>query len=96
MIAEGLKGSCSVTWVKLVSAGLLLVRMLLLTCMEPNGNEDMSEAVKREITQVLQEGHGVNKGFAVAASCRFFDFETCEEIDLNRTEVRLLSLHDAA
>ena len=25
-----------------------------------------------------------------------FDFETCEEIDLNRSNVRLLSLHDAA
>ena len=25
-----------------------------------------------------------------------FDFETCEEIDLEDTNVRLLSLHDAA
>ena len=31
MIAEGLKGNCSVTMVDLVSAGLLLVRLLLLT-----------------------------------------------------------------
>jgi hypothetical protein len=29
MIAEGLKGNCSVTEVKLVSAELLLVRLLL-------------------------------------------------------------------
>jgi hypothetical protein len=96
MIAEGLKGSCSVTWVHLVSAGLLLVRLLLLTCVEQNGNEDMSYAVKREITQVLQEGHGADKGVAVAASCQFFDFETCEDIDLRYSNVRLLSLHDAA
>ena len=49
MIAEGLKGNCSVTEVKLVSAGLLLVRLLLLTCVEQARNEDMSEAVKREV-----------------------------------------------
>jgi hypothetical protein len=103
MIAEGLKGNCSVTEVELVSAGLFLVRLLLLTCVEKAGNEDMSEAVKREITQGLQEGHGADKGFAITAgsSCRFFDFETCEGIYLklnnfNRTYVRLLSLHDAA
>ena len=40
MIAEGLKGNCSVTEVKLVSAGLLLVRLLLLTCDEQRGNDD--------------------------------------------------------
>jgi hypothetical protein len=97
MIAEGVKGSCSVTWVVfLVSAGLLLVRLLLLTCVEQDGNEDMSDAVKREITQGLQEGHGADKGVAVGASCRFSDFETCEEIVLNRENVRLPSLHDAA
>ena len=96
MIAEGLKGNCSVTWVDLVSAGLLLVRLLLLTCVEQGGNKAMSDAVKREITQGLQEGHGADKGIAVAASCRFFDFETCEQINLMRSSVRLLSLHDAA
>ena len=96
MIAEGLKGNCSVTSVDLVSAGLLLVRLLLLTCDEQRGNDDMSDAVKREITQVLQEGHGADKGVAVAASCRFFDFETCEEIDLRRSNVRFPSLHDVA
>ncbi len=49
MIAEGLKGNCSVTEVELVSAGLLLVRLLLLTCDEQGGNDDISDAVKREI-----------------------------------------------
>ena len=49
MIAEGLKGNCSVTEVKLVSAGLLLVRLLLLTCDEQGRNDDMSAAVKREV-----------------------------------------------
>ncbi len=96
MIAEGLKGNCSVTAVKLVSAGLLLVRLLLLTCVEQDGNKDMSEAVKREITQGLQEGHGADKGVAVGASCRFFDFETCEEIDLSFSNVCLPSLQDVA
>ena len=97
MIAEGLKGNCSVTEVSFVSAGLLLVRLLLLTCVEQDGNKDMSEAVKREITQGLQEGHGADKGVAIfGASCRFFDFETCEGIDLDRSNVRLLSNHDAA
>jgi hypothetical protein len=96
MIAEGLKGNCSVTEVKLVSAGLLLVRLLLLTCDEQYGNRDISDAVKREVTQGLQEGHGADKGVAIGASCRFFDFETCEEINVIYSNVRLLSLHDAA
>jgi hypothetical protein len=96
LIAEGLKGNCSVTEVELVSAGLFLVRLLLPTCVEQNHNKDMSEAVKREITQGLQERHGADKGVAVGASCRFFDFETCEEIDLRNSNVRLLSLDDAA
>ena len=96
MIAEGLKGNCSVTWVDWVSAGLFLVRLLLLTCVEQFRNKDMSDAVKREITQVLQEGHGADKGVAVAASCCFSDFETCEAIVLYNSNVRLLSLHDAA
>ncbi len=96
MIAEGLKGNCSVTEVRLVSAELLYVRLLLLTCVEQGGNEGMSDAVKREITQGLQEGHGADNGVAVAASCRFFDFETCEEVNLSSANVRLLSRHDAA
>ncbi len=99
-IAEGLKGNCGVTEVDLVSAGLLLVRLLLLTCVEQRSNEDMSEAVKREIMQGLQEGHGADKGVAfyitARSSCRFFDCETCEEINLRGSDVRLPSLHDAA
>ena len=98
MIAEGLKGNCSVTEVKLVSAGLLLVRLLLLTCDEQGGNYDISDAVKREVTQVLHEGHGVDNGVAITVdlSCLFFDFETCEEIGLNSLRVRFPSLHDVA
>ena len=103
MIAEGLKGNCSVTEVRLVSAGLFLVRLLLLTCVEQNvtsveqkDNKGMSDAVKREVTQVLQEGHGADKGVAIGASCRFFDFETCEEIYLYGSNVRLPSPHDVA
>ena len=97
MIAQGLKGNCSVMEVNLVSAGLLLVRLLLLTCEVQRANEDMSDAVKREITQGLQEGHGADKGVAVyAASCLFFDFETCEEINLRHSNVRFPSLHDVA
>jgi hypothetical protein len=55
MIAEGLKGSCSVTWVVLVSAGLLLVRLLLLTRVEQDGNKDMSDAVRREIDAITKQ-----------------------------------------
>ena len=91
MIAEGLKGNCSVTEVYLVSAGLLLVRLLLLTCDEQGGNDDISDAVKREVTQGLQEGHGADKGVAIGASCLFFDFETCEKIDLHDSKVRSLA-----
>ncbi len=89
MIAESLKGNCSVTLVYLVSAGLMLARLMLLTCVEQGNNEDISDAVKREITQSLQEGHGADKG--VAVSCRFFDFETCKHIDLDHSKVRSLA-----
>ncbi len=54
MIAESLKGNCSVTVVHLVSAGLLLVRLLLLTCVEQDSNEDMSDAVKREVDVITR------------------------------------------
>jgi hypothetical protein len=54
MIAEGLKGNCSVTEVKLVSAGLLLVRLLLLTCMEQDGIYDMRDAVKQEVKAITK------------------------------------------
>ena len=96
MISEGLKCNCSVTKVNLVSAGLLLVRLLLLTSVEQRDNDDMSDAVKQEITKVLQEGHGADKGVAIGASCRFFDFETCERIRLYGSNVRFPSLHDVA
>jgi hypothetical protein len=96
IIAESLKGNCSVTEVGLVSLRLLLVRLLLLTCVDQGGNCDISDAVMREITQGLQERHGADKGVAVGASCSFFDFDTCEFIDFYDSHVRLLSLHDAA
>ncbi len=98
LIAEGLKGNCSVKNVNLVSAGLLLVRLLLLMWVEQRDNDDMSDAVKREIAQGLQEGHGADKGVAITAdsSCLFFDFETCEEIRLFGNNVRFPSLHDVA
>ena len=100
MIAEGLKGNCSVTAINLVSAGLLLVRLLLLTRVEQDDNKGLSDAVKQEITQGLQEGHGADKGVAIYITdksiSRIFDFETCEKIDLSYSNVRLLSLHDAA
>ena len=53
-----------------------------LTCAEQRGTR-IGDAVKREITQGLQERHGVDKGIAVVGgACEFYDFETCEEIDL--------------
>ena len=65
--------------------------MLFLTCGEQGSNEGMCEAVKREITQGLQEGHGLDKGIAIAGTCIFFDFETCEQIDLSRKCVRFIA-----
>ena len=79
-----------------MTAGLLLVRLLLLTCVEQRGNKCISYAVQQEITQGLLERHGADKGVAVAASCRFFDFETCEKIGLRCSNVRFPSLHDVA
>ena len=52
MIAEGLKGNCSVTEVNLVSAGLLLVRLLLLKCDEQLGNNYISDAVEQEVDAI--------------------------------------------
>ncbi len=93
MIAEGLKGNCSVTAVSLVSCGVLFVCLVLLTCVGQEGNDCMSDAVKRKITQGLQEGHGADKGIAVAVAgtCVFFDFETCEVIDLQIKDVRCMA-----
>ena len=64
--------------------------LLFLTGGEQDGNKGMSEAVKREITQGLQEGHGLDKGIAIAGTCKFFDFET-EAIDLNNDGVRCIA-----
>jgi hypothetical protein len=67
----------------------------MLMCLEQrSGKDDMSHAVKREITQVLQEGHGADKGVAVADSCCFFDFEACEKIDLCRNSFSVDKLND--
>ena len=72
--------------------------VVVVTGGEQSGNEGISDAVKREITQVLHEGHGVDNGVAITVdlSCLFFDFETCEEIGLNSLRVRFPSLHDVA
>ena len=65
--------------------------MLFLTGVEQSDNEGMSEAVKREITQGLQEVHGLDKGITTAGTCEFFDFETCEKIYLGGKEVRCIA-----
>ncbi len=59
--------------------------------MEQSDNKGMSEDVKREITQGLQERHGLDKGIAVAGTCTFVDFETCEEIYLSQKSVRCIA-----
>ena len=63
--------------------------LFVLTCTEQYSTR-IGDAVKREITQGLVEGHGVDKGIAVADTCRFFDFETCEEINLSVQSVRCM------
>ena len=70
---------------------MLFVCLVLLTCAGQNGNVGISDAVRREITQGLQEGHGSDKGVTIAASCCFYDFETCEEITVSKSRVRLLA-----
>ncbi len=53
-----------------------------MTCTEQGGTS-IGDDVKREIGQGIVEGHGVDKGIAIVAdACAFYDFETCEEIDL--------------
>ena len=68
---------------------MLFVCLVLLTCAGQKGNENISDAVKREITQGLQERHGADKGLAV--SCCFYDFETCLGIDCSNSNVRMLA-----
>ena len=65
--------------------------IVVLTGGEQSDNKGMSEAVKREITQGLQEGHGLDKGIAIAGTCKFFDFETCQQIVLSRNSVRCIA-----
>ena len=65
--------------------------IVVLTGGEQSGNDDLSEAVKREITQGLQEGHGLDNGVAIAGACIFFDFETCEGISLFSQGVRYMA-----
>ena len=95
MIAEGLKGNCSVTEVDLVSLGGMLVRFVLLTCAEQSGNDGISLPVRQEITEGLRQGHGADKGIVIAinagAFSLFYDFETCEGIVLQNANVRMLS-----
>ncbi len=61
--------------------------------MEQRSRKGMSDAVKREITQGLQEGHGADKGVAFGGSCQFFEFETCDIIKVSDydSKVRLLA-----
>ena len=67
-----------------------MLLLFVLTCTEQDGTR-IGDAVKREITQGLVEGHGVDKGIAVAGdSCKFYDFETCEEIYLSSQSVRCM------
>ena len=67
--------------------------VVVVTGGEQSNNKGISDAVKREITQGLQEGHGVDKGVAVAVAdtCVFYDFETCEGIDLYNKYVRCIA-----
>ena len=65
--------------------------IVVLTGGEQGGNKSMSEAVKQEITQGLQERHGLDKGIAIAGTCKFFDFETCEHIYLSNKSVRCIA-----
>ncbi len=67
-----------------------MLRLFVLTCTEQDFTS-IGDAVKREIGQGIVEGHGVDKGIAVAGnSCQFFDFETCERINLINQTVRCL------
>ena len=51
----------------------------------------ISARAKYKITQGLTEGHGADKGIALAVgnTCRFFDFETCEELNFFSKRVQL-------
>ena len=66
-----------------------MLLLFVLTCTEQR-DTSIGVAVKREITQGLVERHGVDKGIAVADTCTFYDFETCEAIDLGDQRVRCM------
>ena len=68
-----------------------VVVVVVVTGGEQSDNKGISDAVKREITQGLVEGHGADKGIAVADTCVFFDFETCEGINLYNKSVRCIA-----
>ena len=68
-----------------------VVVVVVVTGGEQSDNRGISDAVKREITQGLVEGHGADKGIAVADTCVFFDFETCEGINLYNKSVRCIA-----
>ncbi len=70
---------------------VVVVVIVVLTGGEQDSNDDISDAVKREITQGLQEGHGMDKGIAIAGTCTFFDFETCEKINFFSRSVRCIA-----
>ena len=65
--------------------------VVVVTGGEQSDNKGISDAVKREITQGLVEGHGADKGIAVADTCVFYDFETCEGINLQNKSVRCMA-----
>ena len=100
MIAEGLKGTCRVTKVDLVSLGGMLVRFVLLTCAEQSGNDGISLPVRQEITEGLRQGHGADKGIALTfgvhyfgsrdddLQCQFLSFERLEQIDLDKFDFK--------
>ena len=65
--------------------------MIVVVTGGEQGGNNIRYAVKREITQGLQEGHGMDKGIAVAAECVFLDFETCEGINIVNRSVRCMA-----
>ena len=83
------------------------MRLLLLTCAGQTGNDGMSDAVKREIEQILQERRIVSRaavstfdmskaapaenGITIGAKAKYFEFETCKEIYVGWEPVRLLA-----
>ena len=58
---------------------------------EQSDNKGISDAVKREITQGLLEGFWEDKGIAVAGTCVFYDFESCEGVYLSSRNVSCIA-----